>query len=66
MSIIDINDLFEPKKDLEDEWGELGVLIHEVLDNGTPVNDVHEYVDMIFQGNQNLMLIELTNGRFND
>ena len=66
MSVIDPSDLFQPKKDLEDEWGELGVLIHEVLDNGIPVNDIHEYVDMIFHGNQDLMLIELTNGRFND
>ena len=65
--VITLSDLFDckDKGDLQEEWAELGIIVHECLDNGVTVSEIHEYIDKIFQSNQQLAWFD-ANGRMDD
>ena len=48
--VITLSDLFDckDKGDLQEEWAELGIIVHECLDNGVTVLEIHEYIDQDF------------------
>jgi hypothetical protein len=57
---------FDLPKDLEEEMVEFAIAMNDLLDKGVSQDEVHEYVDMIYDENIRTLLLTVNNGRMDD
>lgn len=53
-------------KDIEHEMVEFAVAMGELLDKGMSLEEVHDFIEVIYDANIRELLMTLTNGRMDD
>ena len=57
---------FEMPKELTDELTALAVALHELFDKGMALDEVKDFVDVVFETNMDELIHFDNNGRMND
>jgi hypothetical protein len=57
---------FDLPKDLEDEMVEFAIAMHDLLDKGMSQDEIHDFVDVIYDENIRALLLIVNNGRMDD